>query len=92
MTPDATASPLPDREIVARITLAIVNEAYRALGEGVATSADIDLAMRLGAGHPIGPFEVAAGLGGPAAVRDALAAYERLGPRFEPAPALPSTA
>ena len=38
-------------------TLAIVNEAYRALGDGVATAADIDLALRLGAGHPIGPFE-----------------------------------
>ena len=37
--------------------LAIVNEAFRALGDGVAEEADIDLAMRLGANHPFGPFE-----------------------------------
>jgi 3-hydroxybutyryl-CoA dehydrogenase len=43
--------------IAERITLAIVNEAYRALGDGVATEDDIDQAMRLGANHPFGPFE-----------------------------------
>jgi 3-hydroxybutyryl-CoA dehydrogenase len=40
-----------------RVTLAIVNEAYRALGDRVATAEDIDLALKLGAGHPFGPFE-----------------------------------
>ena len=72
-----------------RIIHGIVNEAYRALGEGVATEADIDTALKLGAGHPLGPFERAARLGGPAAVVSALtrlnAAY---GPAFEPAPLL----
>jgi hypothetical protein len=49
--------PGPD-PIVERIVLPIVNEAFLALGEGVARSAaDIDLALRLGAGHPRGPFE-----------------------------------
>jgi 3-hydroxybutyryl-CoA dehydrogenase len=43
--------------IAERVTLAIVNEAYRALGDGVASEADIDQAMRLGANHPFGPFE-----------------------------------
>jgi len=43
--------------IAERVTLAIVNEAYRALGDGVATEDDIDEAMRLGANHPVGPFE-----------------------------------
>jgi 3-hydroxybutyryl-CoA dehydrogenase len=43
--------------IAERVILAIVNEAYRALGDGVATEADIDLALRLGANHPFGPFE-----------------------------------
>ena len=46
----------------ARIVDAIVDEAERALGEGVATREAIDLALRLGAGHPIGPFERAAQL------------------------------
>jgi 3-hydroxybutyryl-CoA dehydrogenase len=49
--------------IVRRIELAIVNEAYHAVGEGVAEPADIDTAMRLGAAHPRGPFERAGDLG-----------------------------
>jgi 3-hydroxybutyryl-CoA dehydrogenase len=49
---------LLDAESIAeRVILAIVNEAYRALGDGVAPADDIDRAMRLGAGHPTGPFE-----------------------------------
>jgi 3-hydroxybutyryl-CoA dehydrogenase len=79
---------LTDAEIVRRITLAIVNEAYRALGDGVASAADIDLALRLGAAHPIAPFERAAELGGPAGVLDALREHADDGPRFDPAPAL----
>jgi 3-hydroxybutyryl-CoA dehydrogenase len=43
--------------IAERVVLAIVNEAYRALGDGVAGEDDIDRAMRLGANHPFGPFE-----------------------------------
>jgi 3-hydroxybutyryl-CoA dehydrogenase len=43
--------------IAERVILAIVNEAYRAVGEAVATEADIDRAMQLGANHPFGPFE-----------------------------------
>jgi 3-hydroxybutyryl-CoA dehydrogenase len=82
----------PD-EIVERITLAIVNEAYHALGEGVATASDIDLAVKLGANHPWGPFERIAALGGAARVRDRLGALEhRFGDRFAPAPLLRSDA
>lgn len=83
---------LDGAEIARRITLAIVNEAYRAAGDGVATPADIDLAMRLGANHPSGPFERARELGGPAGVMNALHDDERLGPRFHPAPVLRSAA
>lgn len=43
--------------VAERVVLAIVNEAYRALGDGVAGEDDIDRAMRLGANHPFGPFE-----------------------------------
>jgi 3-hydroxybutyryl-CoA dehydrogenase len=43
--------------IAERVLLAIVNEAYRAVGEAVATEDDIDRAMELGANHPFGPFE-----------------------------------
>jgi 3-hydroxybutyryl-CoA dehydrogenase len=40
-----------------RILAAIALEAHRALDEGVASEDDIDMALRLGAGHPRGPFE-----------------------------------
>ena len=85
---DPTGADLAPDRIVERITLAIVNEAYRALGDGVATAADIDLAMRLGAGHPVGPFERAVDLGGASAVLEMLRAFAAEGPRFDPAPAL----
>jgi 3-hydroxybutyryl-CoA dehydrogenase len=84
---DAPA-PIRDAEIAERITIAIVNEAYRALGEEVATPADIDLAMRLGAGHPAGPFERASALGGTDGILAALDRHRDDGPRFDPAPAL----
>jgi 3-hydroxybutyryl-CoA dehydrogenase len=60
--------------IAERTILAIVNEAYRALGEHVATADDIDRAMRLGANHPFGPFEWArdTGLAEVAAMLDRL--------------------
>jgi 3-hydroxybutyryl-CoA dehydrogenase len=74
--------------VVERIVLAIVNEAYRALGDGVASAADIDLALRLGAGHPDGPFERVNALGGPAAVVARLEHWRSAGPRFVASPTL----
>jgi 3-hydroxybutyryl-CoA dehydrogenase len=77
--------------IVERIVLAIVNEAYAAVGEGVASSADVDLALRLGAGHPAGPFERVETLGGPGVVRSRLEALAlNVGPRFRPVSRLES--
>jgi 3-hydroxybutyryl-CoA dehydrogenase len=78
--------------IAGRITLAVVNEAWHALGDGVATAPDIDVALRLGAAHPIGPFARTKALGGPAAVTSALETLSRHGPRFAPAPALVAAA
>ena len=65
-------SPATRDRIVERIELAIVNEAYRARDEGVAAEDDIDRALRLGAGHPAGPFERWTDRGGPTAIRDGL--------------------
>ena len=60
----AAASPTLDADAIrARIELATINEAYRAAGEGVASPPDIDLALVLGAGHPVGPFARARALG-----------------------------
>jgi 3-hydroxybutyryl-CoA dehydrogenase len=73
-------------ELVDLLTLGVVNEAYRALDEGVASAADIDLAMELGAGHPLGPFARVAAIGGAQAVLDRLLELERrFGERFRPA-------
>ena len=86
--PEDAGDGLPAEAIVERFVLAIVNEAYRALGDGVATAADIDLALRLGAGHPVGPIERVEGLGGPGAVVASLRRHADEGPRFDPAPTL----
>ena len=51
------SAPLDPGSIRARILGAVDAEARRALDEGVATATDIDRALRLGAGHPEGPFE-----------------------------------
>lgn len=42
--------------VVNRMLCPMINEAIFALGEGLATAAEIDEAMKLGANHPIGPL------------------------------------
>jgi 3-hydroxybutyryl-CoA dehydrogenase len=53
---------LPDN-VGLRVISCIINEAYLALAEGIATAADIDQAMKLGANYPQGPFEWANEIG-----------------------------
>lgn len=62
-------------------------EAIRMVEEGVASAEDIDTAMVLGYGHPMGPLKLCDLVG--LDVRQKIAEYlaEELGPRFEP-PAL----
>jgi len=81
------ATRLDDELIVERIVLAVIAEAWRTLGD-VAEAADIDLALRLGAGHPLGPFERTEALGGPSAVLASLHPLGEVGPRFSPPPRL----
>ena len=45
--------------IVNRILMPMINEAFFALNEGVASAKDIDAAMKLGTGHPMGPLKLA---------------------------------
>ncbi|MEO6962392.1 MAG: 3-hydroxyacyl-CoA dehydrogenase family protein [Puia sp.] len=40
-----------------RIISMIINEAYYTLAAGTATRGEIDIAMKLGTGYPMGPFE-----------------------------------
>jgi 3-hydroxybutyryl-CoA dehydrogenase len=75
-------------EIVQRIELAIINEAYHAAGEGVAGPPDIDRALKLGANHPRGPFERAGELGLRAVINGLASLETRYGERFRVAPSL----
>ncbi len=77
------AGRLPADEIPERVQLAIAAEACRAADAGVASRADIDRAMRLGAAHPAGPFEWIGSIGGEAELQRRLAERRGLGPRFD---------
>jgi 3-hydroxybutyryl-CoA dehydrogenase len=67
-----------------RLGLALGLEAVRMLEEGVASAADIDAAMSLGYGHPMGPLRLTDLVG--LDVRLDIARYlqQRLGDRFAP--------
>ena len=47
----------PDEDAALRVISCIVNEAFLAHSEGVASTGDINEAMKLGANYPKGPFE-----------------------------------
>lgn len=49
--------------VSAKIIAMIINEAYFALGDGVSSKAEIDIAMKLGTNYPYGPFEWAQKIG-----------------------------
>ncbi|MBI1849572.1 MAG: enoyl-CoA hydratase/isomerase family protein [Planctomycetes bacterium] len=84
-----SAGTVSREEIVERLTLPLLNEAARALEEGVVNSASrIDLAMVLGAGFPPfrgGPMALADDWGAAAVVEKLRARAERIGTRFHPA-------
>jgi 3-hydroxybutyryl-CoA dehydrogenase len=63
-TGSKAGEPLHRDAIVHRILTAIDAEARDAVAAGVAAPEAIDLAMRAGAGHPVGPFERQAGSAG----------------------------
>jgi 3-hydroxybutyryl-CoA dehydrogenase len=44
--------------VVNRILIPMINEAVGVFADGVASAADIDSAMKLGANHPMGPLEL----------------------------------
>jgi 3-hydroxybutyryl-CoA dehydrogenase len=80
--------PPPPGAIAERVRLALANEAYFALGDGVATAERIDTALRLGAAHPQGPVEWAQARGEDRVREELLALVAAEGDRFAPAPAL----
>lgn len=74
--------------IVNRVLIPMINEAIEALQDGVASADDIDTAMKLGAGHPMGPLALA-DLIGLDVVLDIMRVLEdAYGEKYTPAPLL----
>ena len=75
--------------LVNRILTPILIESIRALDENVASQRDIDLAMRAGAGFPMGVFELADMVGLDVALETAETMHRETGdPRYAPPPRL----
>lgn len=70
--------------VVNRILEAMIIEAIRIVEEGVATPEDIDKAMRLGCGHPIGPFQMLDLIGLDLNLEVMNILYDAYGERFRP--------
>jgi 3-hydroxybutyryl-CoA dehydrogenase len=73
--------------VAAPVVSMIINEAYFALGDGVSTKAEIDIAMKLGTNYPFGPFEWVS-LIGLAPVLQLLQKLNIKDKRYQPAPLL----
>lgn len=75
--------------VVNRILLPVLNEACFVLEEGLASSRDVDLAMKSGAGFPMGPFELADLIGLDVALEVSETLQRELGdPKYRPSPLL----
>jgi 3-hydroxybutyryl-CoA dehydrogenase len=75
--------------IVNRVLMPMINEAFTVLMEGIASREEIDLAMKLGTNHPMGPLALADFIG----LDTCLAILEIMdqdlaSPRFKPCPLL----
>ena len=75
----------PEKKVSSRLLAALINEGIRCLDEGVARREDIDLAMVLGAGMPMGPLRWADQLGLDELLNQMLKYHEQFGDRYLPA-------
>jgi len=73
---------------VNRLLHVLMIEAVRLVEEGVATPEDIDLACRLGLGHPMGPFELMDATTSSLCLQAQQIMFDAYGERFRPRPLL----
>ncbi|MRR55902.1 MAG: 3-hydroxybutyryl-CoA dehydrogenase [Deltaproteobacteria bacterium] len=71
-----------------RLLMPAINEAIQTLQEGIATREDIDLIMKLGAGQPMGPLELADFIGLDVCLDILETLHRELGEKFRPCPLL----
>ncbi len=89
---DIGKTPIRVKDVVGfavnRVLHAMVLESIRLVEEGVATAEDIDLACKLGLGHPIGPFELMDATQNSLSLQVQGILHEAYGGRFQPRPLL----
>lgn len=75
--------------VVNRILVPMINEAIGILGDGIASAADIDEAMKLGANHPMGPLALSDLIGNDIILSVMNTLYAEFGDtKYRPAPLL----
>ena len=91
---EAGKTPIRVKDVVGfavnRILHAFMIEAVRLVEEGVATPEEVDLACKLGLGHPIGPFELSDAVTNSLSLQVQEILHGAYGPRFLPRPLLKS--
>jgi 3-hydroxybutyryl-CoA dehydrogenase len=90
----AAKTPIRVKDVVGfavnRILHAFMIEAVRLVEEGVATPEEVDLACKLGLGHPVGPFELSDAVTNSLSLQVQEILHDAYGPRFLPRPLLKS--
>jgi len=91
---EAGKTPIRVKDVVGfavnRVLHAFMIEAVRLVEEGVATPEEVDLACKLGLGHPIGPFELSDAVTNKLSLQVQEILHDAYGPRFLPRPLLKS--